>query len=120
MLLAYIDAAYASQCGRYFRRLGWEAEMVSSGVEARELAHEYRPDVVVLEVGLLDQSGWLTSAKISLEKPDLRIVLVADRLTEHTPDRLEMVGADHAVCRDQGAEALAQFIFGKAALPEAV
>src|ERR1041385_1216770 len=77
LLLAYADAAYASECGRYFRRLGWEVEMVASGVEARELAHEYHPDVVALEVALLHESGWLTSAKISSENPELRIVLVA-------------------------------------------
>ena len=34
-----------------------------------DLAYEFRPDVVVLDAELLDESGWLTSAKISLENP---------------------------------------------------
>src|SRR5437899_1851345 len=82
LLLAYADPTYASECGRYFRRLGWAVEMVATGAEARELAHEYRPDVVVLDAELLDESGWLTSAKISTENPDLRIILVADEPCE--------------------------------------
>jgi len=120
MLLAYADAAYASQCGRHFRRLGWEVHMVASGTEARELAHQYRPDAVVLDVALLDQSGWLTSAKISLEKPDLLIILVADRQTGNLEERRSMVGADHAICREDGPQGLFQAIFGTAHLSEAV
>src|SRR6266542_6801202 len=78
LLLAYADAAYASECGRYFRRLGWEVLMVAGGAEARLLAAEYHPDVVVLDTELLDESGWLTSAKISTDNPDMRIILVTN------------------------------------------
>ena len=120
MLLAYADPAYASQCGRYFRRLGWEVQMVASGAEARLLATEYQPNVVALDAGLLDESGWLTSAKISTENPDLRIVLIAGDEAECTPERLHMVGAEQAVRRDDGAEALAHAILGAASLSEAV
>lgn len=119
LLLAYADAAYASECGRYFRRLGWEVEMVASGFEARELASDYRPNVVVLDVALLDESGWLTSAKISTDKPDLRIILVAEP-GESSDERLQMVGAQQAVCRHDGAEALAHAVLGRQSLSEAV
>jgi DNA-binding response OmpR family regulator len=117
LLLAYADGVYASECGRYFRRLGWEVEMVASGAEARELTHDYRPDVVVLDTELLDESGWLTSAKINAEKPDLRIILVADQPSEQ---RLAMVGASQSVCRKNGAEGLATAILGKPTFSEAV
>src|SRR5437870_6936810 len=84
LLLAYADAAYASECGRYFRRLGWEVQMVASGAEARMLAGAYQPDVVALDADLLDESGWLTSAKISNENPALSIVLIAGPTTDCT------------------------------------
>jgi DNA-binding response OmpR family regulator len=119
LLLAYADAAYGSECGRYFRRLGWEVEMVASGYEARELAGEYHPNVVVLDVALLDESGWLTSAKISTENPDLRILLITER-GETSDERLHMVGADQAVCRRDGAEALAHAVLGRVSMSEAV
>ena len=106
LLLAYADAAYASECGRYFRRLGWEVEMVASGCEARELANEYHPNVVALEAAL--ENEWLTGSKIGSDT--LEIVLVAADSTECTPDRLNMVGAVQAVRRQDGAEALARSI----------
>ena len=120
LLLAYADAAYASECGRYFRRLGWEVEMVASGAEARELASEYRPHVVVLDAELLDESGWLTSAKISTDNSEVRIILVTDEPADHVKSRLQTVGADQSVHRQDGAEALALTVLGKATLPEAV
>lgn len=120
LLLAYADAAYASACGRYFRRLGWEVEMVASGAEARVLASEYRPNVVALDAELLDESGWLTSAKISSENPALAIVLVTGEHTGDMPDRLRMVGAGHSVRRADGAEALGHAILGSATLSYAI
>ncbi len=114
MLLAYTDAAYASQCGRYFRRLGWEVQMVAGGADARHLAYTWHPDVVVLETALVDQSGWLTSAKSSLDNPALRIILVADEFTIDTRQRLTMVGADQSVSRVDGAEALAEVVLNTA------
>jgi ActR/RegA family two-component response regulator len=120
LLLAYADAAYASECGRYFRRLGWEVEMVASGAEARTLASEYYPHVVVFDAELLDESGWLTSAKISIENLDLRIILVGDDNGIPMDERLDMVGVDRLVSRTAGAEALAMVVLGKASLSEAV
>jgi DNA-binding response OmpR family regulator len=111
LLLAYAAPTYASECGRYFRRLGWEVEMVASGAEARELAREYRPDVVVLDDELIDESDWLRNAKLSADNPDLRVILVADQANEQ---RAQSIGASQAVCRRDGAEALANAVLGKA------
>src|SRR5437660_4047866 len=116
LLLAYADAAYASACGRYFRRLGWEVEMVASSAEARELVGEYHPNVVVLDEALLIESGWLTSAKMSLGNRDLHIIVVADEMNENTQHRLHMVGADQSVRRRDGAEGLAHAVLGKPSL----
>ncbi len=120
MLLAYADAGYASECGRYFRRLGWEVQMVGSGIEARTFADEYRPDVVVLDAELLDESGWLTSAKISNANPETHIILVADDWTPSIQDCARMVGAEECVSRRDGAEGLARSILGTPTFSEAV
>ncbi len=120
MLLAYADAAYASECGRYFRRLGWEVEMVGSGIDARAFADEYRPDVVVLDAELLDESGWLTSAKISTANPGLHIILVANDWTASVQQCAQMVGAEQCVSRREGADGLALAILGKPTFSQAV
>ena len=108
LLIAYADAAYASECGRYFRRLGWEVEMVASGIEACELVQEYRPNVVVLDAELLDESGWLTSANNAL-----RIVVISDNAHDRVRDF-------PSVRRQDGTEALAMTILGKTSLSHAV
>ncbi|MBI3821282.1 MAG: hypothetical protein HY289_01225 [Planctomycetes bacterium] len=110
LLLAYADAAFASECGRYFRRLGWEVQMVASSVEARDLAAEYQPDVVALDETLLDESGWL-----SMEHPDLRMVVVTDEPAAQLPP-----AGMHYVARRHGAEGLATSILGRQSLSEAV
>lgn len=92
--------------------------MVAGGAEARALAADYQPDVVVLDAELIDESGWLTSAKISTDYPDLRIVVLTDHAG--SDDRLKMVGAEHAVPRSGGAEALAHVVLGEPILSQAV
>jgi DNA-binding NarL/FixJ family response regulator len=109
LLLAYTDPAYASECGRYFRRLGWEVEMVASGSEARELVNEYHPDVVALDADLLRESDWFMSG-IGANDPNLRVVLVADSEADGVPDRLGMLGRTRVVRRDAGVEALAHTV----------
>lgn len=120
LLLAYADAAFASESGRYFRRLGWEVQMVGCGADARAFADEYRPDVVVLDAELLDESGWLTGAKISTANPGMHIILVADHWTPAMEERARMVGAEQCANRRKGAEALAVAILGKPMFCEAV
>jgi hypothetical protein len=108
MLLAYADAAYASECGRYFRRLGWEVQMVASGAEARALADTYRPDVVVFDAELRDDNAWLTSA-------DCEVIVVAD-----SPIHADLPDGDLVVRREDGPQALVESIFGKSYLSEAI
>jgi DNA-binding response OmpR family regulator len=116
LLLAYADAAFASECGRYFRRLGWEAQMVGSADEARLLAGEFRPDVVVIDAELLDAAGWLTTAKFAAA----HVVVVADSWSERRREQAQIAGAKHCLCRKDGAEGLALAVLGKATLPQAV
>ncbi|HZZ81651.1 MAG TPA: response regulator [Gemmataceae bacterium] len=120
MLLAYADAAYASECGRYFRRLGWEVEMVGSAQETRLFVEEFRPDVVVLAAELLDESGWLTSAKISTADPDLHIIVVAAEWSDNMQERANAVGAERCIRREDGAEGLAHAVLGSVTLSHAV
>jgi CheY-like chemotaxis protein len=90
LVLAYADPAHAAQCCRQLRRLGWEVHLTRSGPEARRLARELAPVVVVLDTDLHDESGWLTCAKLRGENPGQRVILVcpavnadAERLAEH-------------------------------------
>src|SRR4051812_47272387 len=93
MLLAYSETAHASRCVRFFRRQGWEVHMVPFGAEAQRLADVLEPQVVVLDLNLPDESGWLSCAKILLGRPDQRVILLSGAVSESFRDRAASLGA---------------------------
>ena len=119
MILAYADSAHAAQCGRYFRRLGWEVHLVASAAETRRLLATLVPRVIVLDVELPDESGWLTCAKITHENPTRKVVLLAPNRAPQTLHNLANVNAVALVTRKDCIEVLAETILGKR-LAEAV
>jgi len=113
LLLAYSDSAHASRCVRYFRRMGWEVHMVASGAEAQRLAGELSPQVIVLDVDLPDESGWLSAAKIRLLPPDQRVILLASAVDDQLCERARSLGVVGLVRRSDGPEALAALVFDR-------
>ena len=107
LLLAYSDSAHASRCVRFFRRLGWEVHMVASGAEAQRLAVELMPQVIVLDVDLPDETGWLSAAKIRIAPPEQRVILLVGHVDEQLRERAQSLGVAGIVCRGDGPEALA-------------
>jgi len=114
LILAYADSTYASLAGRYFRRLGWEVHLTSSGTEARRLARTLAPTVVVLDTDLADESGWLTCDKLRRERPNQKVVLVSPNPNEEGRRLAEFVGAATLVCRGVGVSSLIEEVLGKA------
>jgi CheY-like chemotaxis protein len=111
LLLGYSDSAHAARCVRHFRRLGWEVHMVASGAEAQRLAYEIVPHLIVLDVDLPDETGWLSAAKILLLQPAHRVVLLAADVAPHFQERAESLGVAAVVWREDGPEALASLIY---------
>ncbi len=112
LVLAYADSAYAALCGRHFRRQGWEVCQASTAADVYRLARTISPRAVVLDTDLPDESGWLTCAKILLERPGLRVILVSPHQTEPEQRLSAFVGATGLVGRDQGVDALLDMILG--------
>lgn len=119
MLVAYADSAHASRCVRYFRRLGWEVHMVAGGYEAQRLAEQLVPHVVVMDVELPDESGWLSCAKITLDQRRQNVVLLAEHASDAIRDRAASVGAVALLRREEAPESLVELIYGQR-LAEAV
>jgi CheY-like chemotaxis protein len=119
LLMAYVDSAHAAQCGRYFRRHGWEVRLAPTAAEARRILEVASPRAIVLDTELPDESGWLTCAKLTHEDPERKVVLLApDRseLPESSPETLERLGQVNAaalVSRDEPIEILAESILGE-------
>jgi CheY-like chemotaxis protein len=112
LVLAYADSAHAALCCRQLRRLGWEVHLTRSGPEARRLAAALDPRVVVLDTDLHEESGWLTCAKLTQERPGQTVVLVTGDVTEEQLDSAHQVGAATLVPRAAGASVLINEVHG--------
>lgn len=119
LLLGYADSGHAARVGRHFRRLGWEVRLAATAAEAYRLAMEFAPRVILLDTELPDESGWLTCAKITLEHPEQRVLLLTPELNAADKQRLASVGAEDLVSRQDSIEHLAEAILGER-LAEAV
>lgn len=76
LILASADCEQGARAAEFFQHQGWEVHRTRSGVEARRLTHTVRPDAIILDTNLHDETGWLTCAKLRLAKPGQKVVLV--------------------------------------------
>jgi DNA-binding response OmpR family regulator len=105
LVLALADPPQATDAARRFRRLGWDVYPVKTGPEARRVARMVDADLVVLDTDLPAESGWLTCAKLVLERPRTRVVLYGD-VGERYRVFATFVGAHDLIDRAAGVEGL--------------
>lgn len=108
VVLAHMDATYASETGRKLRRLGWDVYPAKGGPEARRLARMLDADLVVLGVDLGEESGWLTCAKLTRERPGGKVVLVGPQNDTRSHNMAAFVGASALVPCQESLAALVQ------------
>ena len=109
LVFAYVDSAHAAQCSRFLRRQGWEVHLVTSAEQVHQLVQELNPQVVVLDLDLPDESGWLAAAKILLKNADRRFILTCQQVTDQNRDWAADLGTA-IIAREDGPAALAQEI----------
>jgi DNA-binding response OmpR family regulator len=93
LVIAHTDPRYTMETARSFRRLGWDVYLSQTGPEARRLARMMEADMVLLDVGLYDESGWLTCAKLTHECPRASVVLVGNKSDARSRALAQFVGA---------------------------
>src|SRR5205823_1479522 len=76
LVLAHPDPVYAAVTSRAFTHLGWTVYTAQTGAEARRLARQLPAQLVILDAHLPDESGYLIGAKLQLELPQVKVVLV--------------------------------------------
>src|SRR4051812_6359386 len=91
---------------------GFDVRQTASGDEATELARQYRPDLILLDVVMPGSSGFEVCQRIKSE-PELRDVLVAfhsglETNTEHRAGGLEKGADDYIVKTPNRREFLAR------------
>jgi CheY-like chemotaxis protein len=72
---------------------GWNVDLAKSAGELRRLARIEHPHVVAMLASPAGQeSGWLTCRKLTLENPNLKVILLADHPTERDRRLARFVG----------------------------
>src|SRR5438874_1481304 len=86
VVIAHSQSIYIHEVERAFRRHGWGIVRAADGPHARRLFAVLQPSLVILEAEFPGESGWLTCAKLSMEDPDARTILVGEEPTEFERD----------------------------------
>jgi DNA-binding response OmpR family regulator len=102
LVLAHADEDHAVRASGHFRRLGWDVHRTDNGADARGLARELVPNLVILDTHLTDESGWLTCDKLTREMPRLKVLLLGDQPASQHENFASFVGATALVDRLDG------------------
>jgi len=79
------------------RVLGHEVETATDGLQALEVTRTFRPDVVLLDIGLPNLDGYEVAARIRAEQDGapIRLVAVTGWSRDDEPMRVKKAGFDH-------------------------
>ena len=111
MVFAYVDSAHAAQCGRLFRRHGWEVHLVAERNEIQRRVSLFGPSVLVLDADMIDRdvsqewSSWLHA------QTDLRVILIVPESSSQSHALQETLRATAVIRRSEGVEALGAALF---------
>ena len=98
--------------GKLLSMLGNNTRVVHSGFEALEAAHEFKPEAILLDIGLPDMDGYET-AKMIRETPEGRnvtIVAVTGWGQQEDRERARLAGFDHHVVKPADSKQLMEIL----------
>jgi two-component system CheB/CheR fusion protein len=88
---------------------GYDTRMARSGADAISVAREFDPEIVLLDLGLPDMSGYDVARKLRAEHGDSPFVAAVTGYTENT-DELEAAGFDRHFIKPLQIEELISFL----------
>jgi DNA-binding response OmpR family regulator len=93
LIVAHPDPLRAELIRSAFRQRGWRVHLAASPLEARALAHAREAPTVLLSAERDEESGWLTCAKLLLQRPLARVFLLSAVVTPQRRRFAAFVGA---------------------------
>lgn len=104
MLLIEDERGLADLLHNALIRVGWEAEVATTGLDAVERARLFRPDAVVLDIGLPDIDGFEVLARMRADDPTVAVLFLTAR--DSSEDRLAAIdaGGDDYVTKPFGVD----------------
>lgn len=98
--------------GRLLRTLGNDVHVVHDGFAALEAAEQFRPEAILLDIGLPDMDGYET-ARLMREIPackDVTIIAVTGWGQEDDREKGRRAGFDHHVVKPADSSTLMQIL----------
>lgn len=114
LIVAHRDPGHAAWLGEVFRQRGWRVHPARSGREVRVLARSLVLPTVLLGTDPIEESGWLTCAKLRHEQPQLRVFLVAPAVTPERRRFAAFLGAAGLLGRLDDPRAVVRAVCGRA------
>jgi two-component system KDP operon response regulator KdpE len=81
------------------RPAGFEVATAADGAEALQKAVDFHPDLVILDIGLPDMTGWqvLEQLRASADTPDCKVLILSGFEDAHS--EAKRLGADGALVK---------------------
>ena len=106
LIVSHRDPGQAARLGEVFRQRGFCVHSAHSGLEVRALAQSLVLPTVVLGTEPLEESGWLTCAKLTEEHPYTKVVLTTPNATARKRRFARFAGAADLVDARAGVSSL--------------
>jgi phosphoserine phosphatase RsbU/P len=94
-----------------FRKEGFHTLSAANGPEGRQMAHRYVPDLILLDVMMPDENGFVTCSKLKLDNVTTNIPIIFVSAANEVEDKvkgLHIGGVDYISKPYVGAEVLAR------------
>jgi DNA-binding response OmpR family regulator len=114
LILSHRDPRHAALLGEAFRLRGFHVHTARAGWEVRALAQDLVSPTILLGTEQLEESGWLTCAKLRSEQPHLRVFLVAATVTPEWRRFAAFVGAAGLLGQQDDPRAVVRAVCGTA------
>lgn len=96
-VLGLTDAALADATAKLLRADGWQVMVGETAADVRRAAARLHPEVVILDIDMPDESGWLTCAKLQRLRRRPQVILVDHDADPARDDFARFVGATERV-----------------------
>ena len=84
----------------------------ANGLEALELARQFRPDVVIMDVGMPEMDGIEATRRIKAELPDVRVIGLSMFEDDQAARSMREAGAEAFVMKTASSSELLKAIYG--------
>jgi ActR/RegA family two-component response regulator len=117
LVLALPDNLRTEEMRAYFRQQGWDVHIARSSCQVRKLARQFAPAGIILAAeGTDGESGWLTCAKLLMERCRLRVVLMGEEASLKAERQAAFVGAVAYLTQGASVQTIERAVLGTPAL----